>query len=266
MPATAETVAEFIAAHAQSLKVATLEHRLAAIHRAHEDRKLSSPVKSALVKQTMEGIRRTFGTAPRRVHALLKDDLLEVLVNVAQQKPLRAARDKALLLLGWAAALRRSELVALAVEDINWYVQGAELTIRKSKTDQRSEGHTVFVPTATAEGRCPVRALERWLELSEISTGPIFRQVSRHDHLVGTAALTPQAVALVVQAAVRSAKGEDAARLVAGHSLRAGYATTAVEMGVPPTEIMRTTRHKSVSVLLNVYVRPTESRKTRSLL
>lgn len=266
VPATAETVAEYLASFAGHLTVATLEHRLAAIHSAHQDGRLRSPVKDPVVKQTMEGIRRTYGVAPRRVRALEKSDLVEVLVSVGKQKPLKAARDKAMLLLGWAAALRRSELVALTVEDILKYEHGIEVLIRRSKTDQRGNGQMVFVPVAKARDRCPVLALHDWLELAGIETGPLFRQVSRHDHLVGERALTPQAVAQVVQSAVRVAKGNEAALEVAGHSLRAGYATTAVEMGLQPTEIMRVTRHKSVSLLLEVYVRPIEKRQARSLL
>jgi integrase len=266
IPATQESLAEYLVAHCEVLKVATLEHRLAAIHHAHEVKSLESPVKSRLVKQTMEGIRRTFGTQPRRVNALVKDDLLEILVNVERQKPLRAARDKAMLLVGWAAALRRSELVALAVEDVVADEKGMWLRIRRSKTDQQGKGQSIFIPTASVESRCPVIALCSWLQLAGIQTGALFRQVSRHDRIVGSRSLSPQAVALVVQAAVSAAKGHKAAQDFAGHSLRSGYVTTAVELGLQPTEIMRVTRHKSVAVLLEVYVRPHEKRQTKSLL
>ena len=171
-----------------------------------------------------------------------------------------------MLLIGWAAALRRSELVGLTVEDITKHDHGIDLLIRKSKTDQHGEGQTVFVPIAKSQDRCPVLALNDWLELAGVSAGVLFWQVSRHDYLIGDRALTPQAVAQVVQAAVPAARGNEAAMEVAGHSLRAGYATTGVEMGLPATEIMRDTRHTSVAVLLNVYVRPSEKRRTQSLL
>lgn len=266
VPATAEMIAEYVAAYASSLKIATLAHRLAAIRQAHQDRGFSNPVSAPLVKQTMEGIRRSFGIAPRRVRALVKDDLVEVLVTVAQQKPLRAARDKAMLLIGWAAALRRSELVALTRDDVTDHELGISLMIRKSKTDQRGVGDTVFVPRAKSKDRCPVLALHAWLELAEISTGALFRQVSRHDCLVGERGLTPQAVAQVVKRAVCSAYGHEASLNFAAHSLRAGYATSGVEAGLPVTDIMRVTRHKSAAILLNVYVRPNEKRQTRSLL
>jgi integrase len=267
VPATAEMVAEYIASCGGRLKTSTITHRLAAINRAHQDRGFESPVKAPLVKQTMEGIRRIFGgvVPPRRVRALVKDDLVEILVGVAKQKPLKAARDKAILLLGWAAALRRSELVALTVEDIVRHETGCDLLIRRSKTDQRGAGQMVFVPLAKAKERCPVLALQTWLEMAEITAGPLFRQVSRHDYLVGDRGLTPQAIAQVVQAAVRTARGPEAAAECAAHSLRAGFVTEAAAVGVPVNEIMNTTRHTSVATLY-VYIRPVEKRRARSLL
>jgi len=265
VPATAKMVAEYIAKCSSHLRVATIEHRLIAIHRAHQDRGLESPVNAPLVKKTMEGIRRSLGVAPRRVRALVKDDLVEILVGVAKYKPLRAARDKAMLLLGWAAALRRSELVALTTEDITRHAHGVELLIRRSKTDQRGAGQTVFVPMAKAKERCPVLALLGWLEIARITTGSLFRQINRHDHLVSQRGLTPQAVAQVVQAAVRSSKGPEVAATVAAHSLRAGFVTEAATIGMPVDEIMGVTRHASVATLY-IYIRPVERRRVRSLL
>lgn len=151
IPASPEMVADYISRFAGHLAIATLQHRLIAIHRAHIDKGRISPVRDKLVKRTMQGIRRTFGVVQRqrRVHALVKDDLLELLVLVAKQKPLKAARDKAILLVGFAGAFRRSELVALNVEDMTWHVHGIELRISRSKTDQMGEGRTVFIPHAT---------------------------------------------------------------------------------------------------------------------
>lgn len=135
---------------------------------------------------------------------------------VAKQKPLKAARDCAVLLVGFADAFRRSELVALTVEDITPHAHGIELLIRRSRTDQEGEGRTVFVPLAKSEERCPVEALQAWLELAGIGSGPIFRRINRHDGLVGDAALTGQSVALILKAAVTSSKGIDAAKIVSG--------------------------------------------------
>lgn len=236
IPATAKMIAEYLAEFAGTTAVATLQHRLIAIHRAHTDQGIPSPVMDRLVKRTMQGIRRTFSTAQRRVRALVKDDLLEMMVHVDQQKPLKAARDKALLLVGFAGAFRRSELVALKCEDLTHYDNGIELLLRRSKTDQEGIGRTVFIPYAKGS-RCPVKALKSWLELAGITEGPLFRPISRHDKVVGEKSLTPQSVALIVKASVRRMSGDEAAKSVAGHSLRAGYCTEAATAGLQPYQI-----------------------------
>ena len=264
IPATAAMVAEYLANFAGTLAVATLQHRLIAIHRAHIDSGLSSPTMDHLVKRTMQGIRRTLGTQQRRVTALVKDDLLELMFHLDQQMPMKAARDKALLLIGFAGAFRRSELVGLRYEDITPYDNGVELLIRRSKTDQEGAGRTVFIPHARGN-RCPVKALTNWLELASISAGPLFRPINRHDQIVGSNALTPQSVSLVVKASVRMSAGDEAAQMVAGHSLRAGYCTEATIAGLQPYQIREQTGHKS-DVTLARYIRPVAKRKIPSLL
>ena len=264
IPATAEMIAEYLAACADTTAVATLQHRLIAIHRAHIDKNILSPVMEPLVKRTMQGIRRTFGTTQRRVKALMKDDLLEMMVLVDKQKPMRAARDKALLLIGFAGAFRRSELVALNCNDITHFDNGIELLIRRSKTDQEGVGRTVFIPHAKGS-RCPVKALKAWLELAEVTDGPLFRAVNRHDKVVGNKALTPQSVALIVKSSVRKMSGDEAAKGVAGHSLRAGYCTEAATVGLQPFQIREQTGHKSDTTLAR-YIRPVSKRKIPSLL
>lgn len=257
-------VAEYLASFAGILAVATLQHRLVAIHRAHADQGLDSPMKEHLVKRTMQGIRRTLGTKQRRVTALVKDDLLEMMVHIDQQAPMRAARDKALLLIGFSGAFRRSELVALQYEDMTQFEEGVELLIRRSKTDQEGAGRTVFIPYARGS-RCPVKVLKNWLELAEIVTGPLFRPISRHDKVVSSKALTPQSVALIVKASIRKMAGDDAAKAVAGHSLRAGYCTEAATVGLQPYQIREQTGHRS-DITLARYIRPVAKRKIPSLL
>lgn len=257
-------VAEYLASFAGTLAVATLQHRLIAIHRAHAHQGLESPMKDHIVKRTMQGIRRTWGTKQRRVTALVKDDLVEMMVHIDQQLPVKAARDKALLLIGFAGAFRRSELVALRYEDITSYDTGLELLIRRSKTDQEGIGRTVFIPYARGK-RCPVKTLTNWLELAGITTGPLFRPINRHDQIVGSKALTPQSVALIVKSSVRLMSGDDAAKMVAGHSLRAGYCTTAAMIGLQSYQIREQTGHSS-DVTLARYIRPVAKRKIPSLL
>jgi integrase len=263
IPSTPDTLASYLADHAEHLAVATLQHRLIAIHRAHLDLGLRSPVMDPTVKRTMQGIRRTFGVAQRRVKALVKDELLEVLAFVDKQKPIKAARDRALLLVGFAGAFRRSELVSLRVEDMTLTETGVELLLRRSKTDQEGQGRTVFVPRAKGQ-RCPVRSLLDWLATYGVTNGPLFPSLNRHDQVV-RAALSPQSVALIVKQAVLRAKGPEAAMSFSGHSMRAGFVTTAAEQGLQPYQIREVTGHRS-DVTLAKYIRPVQKRKVPSLL
>jgi integrase len=263
IPATAVQLAEYLARFADILAVATLQHRVIAIHRAHLDAGHASPAMDPLVKRTMQGIRRTKGTAQRRVVALVKDDIIELVLTAQKQRPMKAARDTAMILVGWAGAFRRSELVSIRKGDITTFDHGVEIHLRRTKTEQE-KGHTVFIPCAKSS-RCPVKALEQWLAISGIDKGPVFRAINRHDQIARSKALTPQSVALVLKAATSSAKNAEAAKSVAGHSLRAGYCTEAASVGVATHIIMEQTGHRSSATLVK-YIRPLTRRKTPSLL
>lgn len=262
VPVSPAVLAEYLAQCAEKLSVATLERRVTAIHKAHLEKNLASPVRGEIVKRVMQGIRRTLGTKQRQVQPMVKDDLLAALVMIDRQKmPIKAARDRALLLVGFASAMRRSELVAVRVEHLTYLANGVEIFLPSSKTDQEAQGRTVFIPHANGE-RCPVRALAHWLEVSEIAEGFVFRAVSRHDR-VALQGLSAQSVALVVKASVERVGGD--AKKVSGHSLRAGYCTSAAEKGLQPWQIREQTGHKS-DVTLAKYIRPVARRKIPSLL
>lgn len=261
LPATPQQLCAYLANLAATLAVATIERRLIGIHRAHQDRNLTSPALHVSVRQTMQGIRRTIGTAQRRVRAIVKDDLLEMLALIDQQKPVRAARDRALLLIGFAGAFRRAELVAVQYEDITVVDEGIEILLRRSKTDQEGVGRTVFIPRAKG-ARCPVAALDQWTALSGTDSGYVFRRVTRHD-TIGSRPLAGQSVALILKAAYRRSGGN--ASLVAGHSLRAGYVTAAAMAGLQPFQIQQQTGHRSTTTLAR-YIRPVERRKMPTLL
>ena len=263
IPCTAIQLAEYLARFATTLAVATLQHRLIAIHRAHLNASLPSPAMDPLIKQTMQGIRRTRGTAQRRVRALVKDDIIELVLTAEKQKPLKAARDVALILVGFAGAFRRSELVSIQREDITEFDHGLEIHIRRTKT-QQEKGHTVFIPCAKSS-RCPVKALKHWMALSGIASGAMFRRINRHDQVASNEALTAQSVALMLKSVMTVAKDMEAAKSVAGHSLRAGYCTEAAVAGVPTHVIMDQTGHRSGATLAK-YIRPLARRKTPSLL
>ena len=261
IPATPEQVMQYLADVATSLAVATIERRLIAIHKAHTDAGLESPVSHPLVKRTMQGIRRTCGTRQRQARAVVKDDLLQMLVMVEKQKPIKAARDKLVLLLGFAGAFRRSELVALRCEDITAFPNGIEILLRHSKTDQEKAGRTVFIPQANGK-HCPVKALDQWRALTGIETGWLFRAVNRHDQ-ISAMPLSAQSVALIVKEAARRVGADP--DVVSGHSLRAGYCTQAAIVGLQPYQIREQTGHKSDATLAR-YIRPVAKRKIPSLL
>ena len=263
IPTMAINLAEYLARFADTLAVATLQHRLIAIHRAHLEAGHTSPAMDSLVKRTMQGIRRTKGTAQRRVKALVKDDIIELVLTAEKQKPMKAARDVALILVGFAGAFRRSELVSIRREDITVFDHGVEIHIRRTKT-QQEKGHTVFIPCAKSS-RCPVKALEKWLALSGVEQGPVFRPINRHDQITSGKALTPQSVALMLKGVTSHARNAEAAKSVAGHSLRAGYCTEAASVGIATHIIMEQTGHRS-SATLAKYIRPIARRKTPSLL
>jgi integrase len=153
-------------------------------------------------------------------------------------------RDRALLLVGFAGAFRRSELVALDVEDLEFTEDGMKVLIRRSKTDQEGAGQAVGI--ARGVNLCPVAALKAWLAAAGITSGPIFRPVNRHGR-VQDRRLTDQVVALVVKRYAEAA-GMDS-RKYAGHSLRVGLVTSAAMNNVPEYVIQKQTRHKSTDML-----------------
>ena len=180
LPAIPALVASYLAAHAGALTVATLVRRVATISKAHEAKGLPNPCRSEIVRATLRGIKRTHGTAHREAKPLLREDLFLVLDAVG--RGVKDVRDRALLLLGFAGGFRRSELVGLDYSDIEHAQQGLIVTLRRSKVDQEGVGTKIGIP----HGRtchCPVAALDRWITVSAIENGPIFRPVDRHGHI-----------------------------------------------------------------------------------
>jgi integrase len=262
IPCTAKLLSTYLADIAATKKWATIQLRAAAIHYGHTQKGVDSPARSEQVKNVLKGIRRSIGSAQRRVKALMKDDLVAALTLAKQQQPRKAARDIALLLIAWCGAFRRSELVAIEVQHINWCSDGLEILLPRSKTDQAGEGRTVFIPKAHG-ALCPCKALKEWLDLAGVSTGAVFRGLTRYDS-VKSKAICTHTVALLVKECVWRVKGADCVNY-SGHSARAGFVTQAVVAGVPVSEIASVTGHKSQTVLAK-YVRMCNQRRIPSLL
>jgi site-specific recombinase XerD len=241
IPSTPEQVASYLAQHAK-LAVTSLARRLTAIERAHSASGHLSPSKSAIVRATLQGIRRSVRHEVRQVAPLQKATLIKMLSSM---DGLRGLRDAALLLVGFAGAFRRSELVSLQVEDVRFVPEGMLIRLSRSKTDQEGMGRVIAIPSVKGRN-CPVQRLKSWLTASEITEGPIFRRIDRHE-CVHTKPLSGQSVALIIKSYV-DRLGLDAAQF-SGHSLRAGFVTNASQRGASSTSIRAQTGHKSDSMM-----------------
>lgn len=245
LPAAPQTVALFLTELAnRGLAAATLDFALVAISRAHKRAGFDSPTSSTVVSEVRKGIRRQIGTGQDQKAALLIEDLRRMIE--ALPSGLQGTRDRALLLIGFAGAFRRCELVALEVDDVEIVSQGMRVHIRRSKTDQEAAGRIIGIPNGRAELTCPVQTLTQWLQEARIHEGPIFRGIDRHGG-IKPKGLTPQSVALVVKKAAKRV-GLDPKRF-AGHSLRSGLATSAARAGVQDRVIAQQTGHRSMKVL-----------------
>lgn len=244
LPADPETVALYFVEASARLKPASLNRKAAAITHVHRKAGHESPSQSQLVRTVLAGIRRKLGTTQTRKAPALAEHLKAMLALLPDS--LRGKRDRALLLVGFAGAFRRSELVSVDVEDLELTTEGVIITLRRSKTDQEGRGASVAIPSGSSSRTCPVRALRSWLGAADIVTGPAFRPVDRFGR-VGERRLCDRSVALVVKRLAEAA-GLDPT-LYAGHSLRAGFATQAAINGVANRVIMRQTRHRSHAVV-----------------
>ena len=251
LPAEPALVASYLAAHAETLSVATLVRRIATISKAHEAKGLPNPCRSEIVRATLRGVKRTRGIAQREAKPLLREDLFRVLDAMGEGA--KAARDQALLLIGFAGGFRRSEIVGLDCDGVERVRQGLIITLRRSKTDQEGAGRKIGIPFGRTR-HCPVLALDRWLAVAGIDAGPVFRPVDRHAR-VASERLSGEAVSLVVKERIAAANIDSAG--FSGHSLRAGFATSAARAGVSTLKIRQQTGHASDAMLAR-YVRDGE--------
>ena len=251
IPAAPAVVASYLAAHADSLTSSTLVRRVATISKAHQAKDLPNPCRSELVRATLRGIKRTFGTAQHEAKPLLKEDLFLVLDGLGGG--MKDMRDRAVLLIGFAGGFRRSEFVGLDCADVEHVRQGLVVNLRWSKVDQEGAGRKIGIPYGRTR-HCPVAAVDRWMELSKIEHGPLFRAVDRHGN-IQPARLSGDAVSIIVKERVAAAGiGPQA---FSGHSLRAGFATSATRAGVSTMRIRQQTGHASDAMLAR-YVRDGE--------
>lgn len=240
LPAGVETVIVYLVDLVSAgKKTSTLQVALAAISFNHA-KASRNPAKAPEVAALMTGIRRDIGTAQRQKEPAVMGDIRRMVKRLPDD--LRGKRDRAILLVGFAGAFRRSELVGLTVADVRFNDTGMAITLQRSKTDQEGAGLQKHIPALRDRALCPVTALRAWLDSAGIESGVLFRPVDRWGHLHARA-MDGREIARIVKARAKAA-GIDA-RNWAGHSLRAGYVTTCVSAGVPTWAIREQTGHKS---------------------
>jgi len=229
-----------------------LGRRLAAIRYFHRAASFDTPTGDEKVKAVLSGIRRTIGAAPSRKRAATSDLVLSM---IPRGDSLRELRNRAIILVGFAGAFRRSELVALDVSDIEETAEGMLVTLRRSKTDQEGLGRRVAIPRG--EIACPVAALRAWLNAANITEGAIFRRiVNKRAQRVTDRRLAGRNVASIVKQSAANL-GFDPLSF-AGHSLRAGFVTSAVKRGANLIKITDVTGHRSLE-MLKTYSRDAEA-------
>jgi len=251
LPAAAETIAAYLADHVESHSSSTITRWLASLSKAHRTLSANDPTKSELVKSVLRGIRRQYSVPPKQALPLTRNLLFDVLDAIPED--LRGARDRALLLIGFAGGFRRSELVGLNLPDVASHEKGMVLTLHRSKTDQMGKGRTIGVPFA--RGRlCPVQAFRTWVEKAKIAGGPVFRSIDQHSTL-SESALSGHAVSLLIKSRLAKAGFDHTG--FSGHSLRSGFVTSAARAGVSSWKIRQQTGHAS-DAMLQRYIRDTE--------
>ena len=226
------------------LSVSSLRRRLAAIASKHATEKLETPTDHPLVKKLVQRYSRTRGTAVKKKDALTIERLPAILMAMPDDLP--ALRDRALLLLGYAGAFRRSELVALDVADLRFSNAGLYVWIAAAKNDPRKKGRELYVPRLSGTELCAVRAVELWLEVLS-DTAAIFRTFDLRCHLTVNR-LDPGDVARVLR---RRAAAAGVAGDFAGHSLRRGFITNAAKKKIPVERIKRVTGQRSNAIVLD---------------
>ncbi len=247
LPATPAMVVDYLKALATSHNPRTLEQRMVHLRQWHKLSGHPDPTQDPTVKKTIRGIARLHGQAKHQALALRLDVLDQLMLHLKEQDSLIAVRNRALILVGFFGALRRSELVSLKWEQVEFVKEGMIITLPRSKTDQVGEGAPCVIPFGN-ELRCPVRALLAWQKASRVWEGAIFRRLSK----TGTVRKTPissQYVSCILKQLVKEA-GLPNSDAYSAHSLRRGFATESSRLGAPLAAIKQHGRWKSTKIVI----------------
>ena len=248
LPTEPKIVALYLTNLSKTSKISTLRRRLVSISMVHKLKGHYLDTKHPIIIENLMGIKRLMGSFQKGKKPLLINHLKLIVDVINQQKfdEIKKARDKSIILIGFGGGFRRTELISIDHEDLEFVSEGLKITLRRSKTDQFGEGMIKGLPYFTNENYCPVINLKKWLELSNIKSGPIFRRFNKGSSLTSNR-LTDQTVVLLIKSYLNLAGIENSN--YSGHSLRSGFATVAAESGADERSIMAMTGHKTTQMV-----------------
>jgi site-specific recombinase XerD len=229
-------------------KMSTLKRRLVSISMMHKLKGHYLDNKHPVIIENLMGIKRTKGSIQRGKKPILINHLKAIInvINEEKTEEIKKRRDKAIILVGFGGGFRRTELISIDHEDLEFVPEGVKITIKRSKTDQFGEGMTKGLPYFANETYCPVTHLKKWIEISNIKDGPIFRRFAKGCSLTSSR-LTDQSVVLLIKKYLELAGIEN--KNYSGHSLRSGFATASAESGADERSIMAMTGHKTTQMV-----------------
>jgi len=228
----------------KDVKMSTLKRRMVSIGVIHKLKGHYLDTKHPSIIENVMGIKRRKGSIQKGKKPILISHLKQIINVIDEQKKeeISKIRDKSIILIGFSGGFRRNEIVSLDYEDLDFLSEGLKIHIRKSKTDQFGEGSFKGLPYSNNPLYCPVLSIQKWIEISEINSGPLFRSLTKGSNL-SKKRLSDQTVALIIKKYLELT-GIDSTNY-SGHSLRSGFATSAAESGVEERIIMAMTGHKS---------------------
>ena len=263
LPTEPKIISLYLTYLSKNSKFSTLRRRLVSISMVHKLKGHYLDTKHPIIVENLMGIRRVKGSIQKGKKPILINHLKLIINSINEQKinEAKKLRDKTLILIGFGGGFRRTELISIDYEDLEFVTEGLKITLRKSKTDQFGEGMIKGIPYFDDENYCPVTNLRKWLEISNINSGPIFRRFSKGLNLTDNR-LTDQSVVLLIKEHLRLAGIEN--KNFAGHSLRSGFATVAADSGADERSIMAMTGHKTTQMVRR-YIREANLFKNNAL-
>ena len=232
----------------KDVKMSTLKRRLVSIAVIHKLKGHYLDTKHPIIIENIMGIKRRKGSIQKGKKPLLINSL-KILINVIDEynkEDIIKLRDRSIILLGFSGGFRRSEIVSLNYDDLDFVTEGLKIYIKRSKTDQFGEGSLKGLPYFNNKKYCPVLSLKNWIEISNINSGPLFRRFSKSSKLLENR-LSDQTIALLIKKYLKLAGINN--KDYSGHSLRSGFATSAAESGAEERSIMAMTGHKSTEMV-----------------